>query len=336
MKHVPGPVDGGKNSVSDARHRKDFLPAMPTGSIDPVSSCASRYWLDRLRLSVQEVIHHDDVMRSVIIRPWGSIAARDPHSSDARVRKHDAEEGHTLIARRSWDRILVEQSPVGAEVLDEGAGWPIPVLVFGPAPVRQVHVREDRAESAGCRWFGLGVGTRHKELRLRHVAIDRAEEALGAERLEDGFVGRVAETRRQAREWGLEKTRPRCGEEGAAIDEEAVERRARDGGRSGAAAVPVDLAATVGKRSGVIPVVCRPQGRSVLVDGGLNRGEVWPRRLEHRRRNEVPAHNLCTSRANRPDAVPATHQGQSHPEYHNQLRRFHKYVRLVLHGHLLR
>ena len=52
-----------------------------------------------LRFTVQEVIHHDDVMCPIIIWPWGSIAARDSHSGDARIRKDDAEEGKTSVAR---------------------------------------------------------------------------------------------------------------------------------------------------------------------------------------------------------------------------------------------
>ena len=168
-------------------------------------------------------------MRPIIIWPWRGIAARDPHSGDARVGKDDAEEGKASIAWRGWDDAAEEQLPVGAEALDQRAGFPVSGFLSRPAPIRQVNVREDRAEPAGRRRCCSIAGTGHEELRLRDVAIDWAEEPQGAERLEDGVVGRVVESRRQAGEWGLTKPRPRCGEEGAAGEQESVEWRARDG-----------------------------------------------------------------------------------------------------------
>ena len=45
-----------------------------------------------LWLAVEKVIHHDDVVLIIIIRPRGYVAGRDPDPRDARVVKKDAEE----------------------------------------------------------------------------------------------------------------------------------------------------------------------------------------------------------------------------------------------------
>ena len=58
----------------------------------------------RLRLAIEKVIHHDDVMRFVNVRPRRGIAARDPDSCNARFAKDDAEEGQTSIAWRGRDK----------------------------------------------------------------------------------------------------------------------------------------------------------------------------------------------------------------------------------------
>ena len=55
-------------------------------------------------LAIDEVIHDDDVVFPVIIRPWGDVAARDPHPGDACVIELDAEQGQAPIARRSRER----------------------------------------------------------------------------------------------------------------------------------------------------------------------------------------------------------------------------------------
>jgi hypothetical protein len=56
-----------------------------------------------LRLAVDKVIHHHDVLVLIIIRPRRRVAGCDPNPRDKRVVKHDAEEGKTRIARRSRD-----------------------------------------------------------------------------------------------------------------------------------------------------------------------------------------------------------------------------------------
>ena len=46
----------------------------------------------RLWLAVEKVIHHDDVVLIIIIRPRGYVARRDPNPRDACVFKKDPEE----------------------------------------------------------------------------------------------------------------------------------------------------------------------------------------------------------------------------------------------------
>src|SRR5215204_3842331 len=88
---------------------------------------------NRARFPIEEVIHHDDVMRPVIIRPRRSIAASDPDPGDTRVEIDDAEERHTGISRRGWDKAAVEQPPVCAEALDQRARFAVSVLIAGAA-----------------------------------------------------------------------------------------------------------------------------------------------------------------------------------------------------------
>jgi len=59
--------------------------------------------LTKLWLAVDEVIHHDDVMPLIVIRLRGNVPGFDSDPRDARVVKHDAEEGQASIARRGRD-----------------------------------------------------------------------------------------------------------------------------------------------------------------------------------------------------------------------------------------
>ena len=52
----------------------------------------------RLWLAVDKVIHHNDIVLPIIIRPRGNVAGCDSHLRDARIVKHDTEEGKTPIA----------------------------------------------------------------------------------------------------------------------------------------------------------------------------------------------------------------------------------------------
>ena len=120
-----------------------------------------------LRLAIKEVIHHYDILSSAIVHARGDIAARDPHSGDARLVKYDSEEGKAAIARQGWDDAAEEQIAVGVKVLDPGTG--IPVSVF-------VNIREDRAKTGDRRRFAATTGRDgHEEGHVGDVAANRAE-----------------------------------------------------------------------------------------------------------------------------------------------------------------
>ena len=248
---------------------------------------------------------------SIIIRPRRDIATRDPHPGDARVVKDDAKERKAGIARRGWDEAAKYQLAVSAKVLDQRAGFPVSVFFAGPVPIRMVHVCEDRAEPGGRRV--RAAGARHEEVHLSDVAFYRAKEPHGAERLEDGFVGRVAKGRRQASEWGLHKPVPGVVKKAPRFTQEAGERRSRNGGCCRASAVPVDLAATTCERPYRISVVGRPQRSPVLVDRALNRGYGWSGRLEHSRRTKsLPVVPCVRAGSSTLCQFVRTHQDQSH------------------------
>src|SRR5262245_29986413 len=224
----------------------------------------SWYRLNWLRFSVQKVIHHDDVMCPVIIRPRSSIAGRDAHSGDAhgRVLIDNAEKGQTSIARRGWDKAAEEQPAVGAEALDFRAGLTVTVLIAGPAPIRQVNVRENCSEATDLSWH-VSIGAGYEEQRLSNVAVHWGEKPHRAEGAEYGAIGRIDEERSQAalrptRKRSLRKPRPRRGELSAARVEECVERRDRRCRRIAAPTVPVDFAVTVCDRPWIVVIVFPP------------------------------------------------------------------------------
>ena len=72
----------------------------------------------RLGFAVDEVIHHNDVMFPVIVRPRDDVAARDPHPGDARIVEHDAEERQAAITRRGRGKATEEQRAIDAKVSD--------------------------------------------------------------------------------------------------------------------------------------------------------------------------------------------------------------------------
>ena len=68
--------------------------AFRLGGASIVSSVESHlHLLKDLWLAVDEVVHHDDVVLLIIVRPWGNVAGLDPDRRDAGVIKLDAEEG---------------------------------------------------------------------------------------------------------------------------------------------------------------------------------------------------------------------------------------------------
>src|SRR5438046_587505 len=121
-----------------------------------------------LRFAVEEVVHHDNVVLPLIIRPWRHGAARDPHAGNACVVEDDAEKGEACIAWRGRDGTAEEQVIVGAEVFDPRARLPVSTLLAGSAPVRLVEVRADRAEPDGRRGDVAAAG--YEEVNFGDVA----------------------------------------------------------------------------------------------------------------------------------------------------------------------
>ena len=78
-----------------------FSRCVQVGRRSIVSSVESHlHLLNDLWLAVDEVVHHDDVMLAIVIRPRGNVAGLDPDRRDAGVIKLDAEEGQASVARR--------------------------------------------------------------------------------------------------------------------------------------------------------------------------------------------------------------------------------------------
>jgi hypothetical protein len=69
-----------------------------TSIVSTVESCL--LLVKELWLAVDEIVHHDDVVLLIIIRPWGNVAGCDPNRRDAGIVKLDAEKGQVSIARR--------------------------------------------------------------------------------------------------------------------------------------------------------------------------------------------------------------------------------------------
>ena len=129
-------------------------------------------------------------MVAIVIRSRGDIASFDPDPRDASVIKHDAEEGQVSVARRSRDEAAEEQVAVGAEVLDQRAGFAISALYAGSAPIWLVNICEDRAEAPDRCWLKT-IGTRYKEDSFGDIAADRREQPRRAKGAEDGAIGRI-------------------------------------------------------------------------------------------------------------------------------------------------
>ena len=156
--------------------------------------------LKGLGLAVDKVIHHDDVVLAVIIRSRGNVAGCDLDPRDARVVKHDAEEGQAPIARRGRDETAEYQFTAAVEVLDQGAGPAVSVLLARPAPIRLVNVGKDRAEASDYCWASP-IGAGNEEQSFGDVAAHRSEQPRQAEGAEDGAVGGIVEEHGQSALW---------------------------------------------------------------------------------------------------------------------------------------
>ena len=161
--------------------------------------------LIRCRLSVEEVIHHDDVF-SVVIRAGRDVASYDPHSSNPSVAKNNTDERQVSVTRRSRRVASEEQVAVGAVVLDQSTGVTVSCPVSQSAAIGRVDVGKDHAKPNGSRWC-VSIAARNGKLDFGDVTPDRREEPQRAKRVENRGVGRVPKTCRPGPTVGLGQIR---------------------------------------------------------------------------------------------------------------------------------
>ena len=150
--------------------------AFRLGGASIVSSVESHlHLLNDLWLAVDEVVHHDDVMLPIVVRPRGNVAGLDPDRRDAGVIKLDAEEGQASIARRGRNGTAEYKPAVLVEVLDERARLAAVRVALEPAAIWLVNICEHRAEASYC-CRGIAIGTRYGEGRFGDVAPHRSEQ----------------------------------------------------------------------------------------------------------------------------------------------------------------
>src|SRR6185369_13663686 len=102
-------------------------------------------------LSIDEVVHHDDVDRPAIVRTGSDIACNNPHTRDARIVELDPEERETAIARRGRDKTAEQQTAISTEKLYQRTGTTITLFSTWTTAVGLVHVDENRTESGDGR-----------------------------------------------------------------------------------------------------------------------------------------------------------------------------------------
>src|SRR6185503_16588127 len=104
--------------------------------------------LELVRLAVDKVVHHDHVVRVVIVWTGSDIARCNSHGRDARVAKLDAEKRETAISRRSRRKAAEQQPAVSVKVLDQSAGSSIAALCSRTTSVGLINIREDHAKTS--------------------------------------------------------------------------------------------------------------------------------------------------------------------------------------------
>src|SRR5215213_5598908 len=102
-------------------------------------------------LSIDEIVHHDDVAPPVIVRTGSDIAGNNPHTGDPRVVELDPEERKTCIPRRGRDKTAEQQTAISTEKLHQRTGATITAFVTWTTAVRFVHVSKNRAEAGDGR-----------------------------------------------------------------------------------------------------------------------------------------------------------------------------------------
>src|SRR5215217_7687419 len=102
-------------------------------------------------LSIDEIVHHDDVAPPVIVRTRSDIAGNNPDTGDLRVIELDPEERKTSIPRRGRDKTAEQQTAISAEKLHQGTCVTIPAFVTWTTAVWFVHVSKNRAKAGDGR-----------------------------------------------------------------------------------------------------------------------------------------------------------------------------------------
>jgi len=100
-----------------------------------------------MRLAINKIIHHDDVIFAVIIRSWRRVAGCDSHASYPSIVEYDAEERQIPITWRRWDKTAEQQFAISAEKLHQRAGSTVAVFFAWATPIRLIDVSEDCAEA---------------------------------------------------------------------------------------------------------------------------------------------------------------------------------------------
>jgi hypothetical protein len=102
-------------------------------------------------LSINEVVHHDDVVCFAVVRTWRNITSRDPHTGDSRIVELDPEERKTSITRRGRDKTAEQQTAISTEKLEQRACTTVAVFRAWTTTVGLIDVSEDRTEAGNGR-----------------------------------------------------------------------------------------------------------------------------------------------------------------------------------------
>jgi hypothetical protein len=104
-----------------------------------------------MRLAINKIIHHDDVILAVVVRTWSNVACCNSHAGYTSIVKYDTEKRDISITWRRWDKTAEQQLAVGAEILHPRAGSTVAVLFARATSIRLIDVSEDCAEATNSR-----------------------------------------------------------------------------------------------------------------------------------------------------------------------------------------
>ena len=222
--------------------------AFRLGGASIVSTVESHLLLVKeLWLAVDEIVHHDDVVLLIVVRPGATLPA---------VIRTDA-----MRASSNWmpkkDR-LPSPGEAGTKLLNTSVPFRskysmnvLPPFDANPDAICLINICEHSAEASDC-CRDSAIGTRYGKNRFGDVAPHRSEQPRPAERPEDFGIARIAKKHRQsalesARGRSLRKPQPGCfvlAASGVQEHDERIYRGCRVQ-KVGVATVPVDLAPTL-------------------------------------------------------------------------------------------